>query len=96
VIKVLVKDPAVTERSGTKAGRNWHMRTQQAWAQLPSKPYPTEITITLNDSQAAFPVGDYVLDASSAWVTKYGDLRLDLAKMRPVQPAAAGPRSAAL
>ena len=88
MVKIQVKDPSVTERSGNKAGRAWHMRTQSAWAYLPSKPFPVEVSITLSDSQAAFAAGDYVLDGRAAWVGKYGELNFDLSKMQPIVAAA--------
>jgi hypothetical protein len=87
LIKVVVKDGAVITRSGTKNGKDWSMNTQHAWAQLPSKPYPVEIQITLAKNQSAFPVGEYIVDASAAWVSKFGDLHLDLNKMKPVKAA---------
>jgi len=85
LIKVVVKDATVTNRSGTKNGKDWSMDTQHAWAQLPSKPYPLEIQITLGKGQAPFPAGDYIVDASTAWVSKFGDLHLDVSKMKPVR-----------
>lgn len=94
MIKIVIKDAAVTERSGTKNGRQWHMRTQVAWAQLQSKPYPVEIQITLSDQQPAFAVGEYSLGADTAWVTKYGEIRLDLAKMKPMAGVSAAGRAA--
>jgi hypothetical protein len=85
LIKVVVKDPTASNRSGTKNGKDWSMDTQHAWVHLPSKPFPVEIQITLGRGQHAFAVGDYVVDASTAWVSKFGDLRLDVSKMKPLK-----------
>jgi hypothetical protein len=93
MFKVTVKSAEVTDRSGVKAGRPWRMVTQSAWVQLPGKPFPVEVTITLRDGQVPFAPGDYVLDASAGWVSRYGNLELDLAKLKPiavVSPARAG------
>jgi hypothetical protein len=84
MIRVLVKDAAVSDRSGTKNGKPWHMRTQVAWAQLPAKPYPVEISITLQGEQAAFAIGEYELGAECVWVSRYGELQFDIGKMKAV------------
>lgn len=93
MFRITIENDAVTERSGEKNGRKWHMRTQVAWCRMPSKPHPVEITITLQDNQAAFPRGEYTLGAESAWVTKFGELRLDLSKIQKAAPAASRPAS---
>lgn len=81
MIKIEIKDSKVTSRSGNKNGRDWSMRTQEAWAHTVSRngqpnAYPEKISITLEENQNAYEVGNYQLMPASLWVGDYGSLRL--------------------
>jgi|GEM_PF-4368687 len=85
MIRISVKDSGVTDLVGkaAKTGRDYHIRKQMAWAYLPNKPFPVEVAINLELNQAAFQPGEYVLDGSAAYVTRYGALELDMSKIKP-------------
>ncbi len=61
-IKVIIESEELNERSGTSArtGKPYRMREQQARLSSPLIAGP--FRITLDDSQAAYSVGEYELD----------------------------------
>lgn len=89
MIRIEVKSAEFTKRSGNKNGRDWSMRTQEAWAHTVERngtpaAYPEKISITLNDGQEPYQVGNYQLEAQSLYVGDYGSLRLGTPILKPL------------
>jgi hypothetical protein len=81
MIKIEIKSSEVSSRSGNSKGRDWHIRSQEAWAHLLERngspsPYPQKIQLNLEDDQAPYPVGQYALSDSSLYVGDFGRLQL--------------------
>lgn len=87
MLKIEVKTDQVSERSGTKNGRDWKIRTQEAYAHIVQRngspaPYPEKILLTLDNGnanrapQAAYSVGTYYLSDNSIYVGDFSALRL--------------------
>lgn len=76
-------------KSGVKAGKPWTMNFQQCLYHGVSvdgftSNFPRESTIQLDDTQAAFPVGKYVLSAHSFYFGEFGRLTLGRQKLQPL------------
>lgn len=86
MLKIMIKDPAITTNAGTsrRTGRGYSIRSQTGWVELPGKAFPVEVRITLGDEQPAFGVGDYTIAAGAFYVDRFGELKIDLAKMNKV------------
>lgn len=87
MLKIEVKSSEINERSGTKNGNNWHMRTQEAYAYIKNRngsdaPFPEKIVLNLDNgnatraAQVPFPIGVYYLSDSSIYVGDFSSLRL--------------------
>lgn len=87
MLKIEVKTSEVIERSGTKNGRDWKIRTQEAYAHIQNRngtpaPYPEKILLNLDNGnpnrapQAPYAVGIYYLSDSSVYVGDFSALRL--------------------
>lgn len=87
MLKIEVKTTDITERKGTKNGRDWQIRNQEAYAHIQNRngspaPYPQRILLPLdngNSSRAPQPpyaVGTYYLSDSSLYVGDFSALRL--------------------
>lgn len=91
---VEIKSAQTRERSGTSnaTGKPYSFHIQTAWLHLPHKPYPTEIELTFDRAEQAYPVGVYVLSPDSFDVD-----RNKRVTVRPVlsAKAATAPKSAA-
>lgn len=90
MIKIEIKDQTVETRSGNRNGRDWTMRSQTAWAHTHSRngnlnAYPERITITLEDGQAPYPVGNYQIAPASLYVGDFGRLSLGRLVLLPIQ-----------
>jgi len=102
MIKIEVESTEIKTKSGqsAKTGKNYSIREQDAWAFLadpdgkPQK-HPVAMKITLEDNQAPYPVGAYVLQASSVYVADFGRLSIGRVRMNPIPAAAAPVRAAA-
>lgn len=90
MLKAVVKDGTPVVKSGVskKTQRPYSMRVQSVWVDL-GKAFPNEVQVTLADGQAPFPVGEYEIGLECFHVSSFGDIAVDLRKMKPVQPAAA-------
>ena len=65
----------VKERSGKSGqGREYKLREQEAWVQIGDAPYPRKTKVMLDEGQAAYPVGKYVLHERSFDIGKYDSL----------------------
>lgn len=90
-MQIEVTSPAVTERSGTKNGKDWSIRTQTAYAFIPDetgkpKQYPESINIDLKKDQQPFAPGRYLLADASFHVGDYGKLSIGRLVLVPASP----------
>lgn len=87
MLKIEVKTSEVNERSGTKNGRDWKIRTQEAYAHIVNRngspsPYPEKILLNLDNGnsnrapQQPYAIGTYYLSDSSVYVGDFSALRL--------------------
>lgn len=91
MIRIEVKSSEVNSRNGTKNGRDWSMRTQEAWAHTVERsgnvaPYPQKMIITLERDQAAYPVGNYTLEPQSLYIGDFSSLRLGTPVLKKLEP----------
>ncbi len=56
----------INERSGTKNGRDWKIRTQNIWVYQPGSKFPIQINFTLQEETPSYSAGDYYLDLDFA------------------------------
>jgi hypothetical protein len=82
----------VQVKTGVSAkGKNYSIREQTGYVQLPGQKYPQAVKVTLADDQQPYPPGKYQLAPESFFVGRFGDLQV-----RPVlQPVAARVQGAA-
>ena len=83
MIRIEVKSATAREISGNAKGTNkpYSFGVQEVWAHVVDKdgkpqPYPVKTEVMLENGKAPYPVGNYVLDATSIYVNRNG--RLDL------------------
>jgi cobalamin biosynthesis Co2+ chelatase CbiK len=87
MLKIEVKSEEINERSGVKNGRDWKIRTQEAYAHIQNRngsaaPYPEKILLNLDNGnsnrapQAPYSIGTYYLSDSSVYVGDFSALRL--------------------
>lgn len=84
-MKIEIKSLHVDKRDGSKEGRNYTIRNQFGYAYLPGKPYPTEIKISLENTQDPFPIGEYTLDESAFYTDKYQKLNVGRLVLTPIK-----------
>lgn len=97
MIKIEIESPDVSTKSGTsaKSGKPYMIREQEAWAYLATeegKPqkHPVAMKLTLEDDQAPYPAGAYVLHPSSVYVAQFGRLSVGRVRLTPIaQPVKA-------
>ncbi|MBI2779418.1 MAG: helix-destabilizing protein [Gammaproteobacteria bacterium] len=92
MINIEIKTDQSLTRSGVskKSGQQYSLREQEGWVFLLAHdgrphPYPTRILLQLEDNQAPFPVGSYVLDPASFFVGSFGKLTIGRIKLSPAQ-----------
>ncbi len=87
MLKIEVKNSEVETRTGNKNGRDWKIRTQEAYAHIVNRngtpsPYPEKISLQLDNGnsnhaeQAPYSIGNYYLSDNSIYVGDFGTLRL--------------------
>lgn len=76
MLTIEVKSTETRQKSGTgkKSGKAYSFKEQAAYAHLAGKPYPVEISLTLNDNDAPHAPGKYSLGADSFYVDPFGSL----------------------
>jgi hypothetical protein len=76
MIRIEVKDTVTRQKQGTgkRSGKAYSFKEQSAWAHLPGKAYPVEVTLTLNDNDAPHAPGNYTLGGDSFYVDGFGAL----------------------
>lgn len=90
MIIVEVEDTAVKPKNGVKNGTPWQMNFQQITFTghlvegFPSK-HPRESTIQLEDGQAPYPVGRYVVAADSYFFGDFGRFTMGRLKLQPLK-----------
>lgn len=95
--KIIIRTTTVTPRQiKRKDGTTLVFREQSAAIMKDGEDFAHPFRLGLDDAQAPYPPGDYVVDASSFNVGQYGDLivgrRLALV---PISSAATAPTAAA-
>lgn len=103
MIRISIDNPEVTTRSGVAkaTGKPYTVREQEGWAYMYDKngrieSHPRAIKINLRETEPAYAVGDYILQAQSLYVGKFGSLEvgsLVLVKA-PAQAIGGAPRVA--
>jgi len=82
-IEITQSQATATTRSGTSNdGRPYSIRQQSAYAYLGGE-YPEMFTFRLDNDQAPYPTGLYILDASSVIVGNYSRLSIGNIKLIP-------------
>lgn len=87
MLKIEVKNEEINERSGSKNGRDWKIRTQEAYMHIQNRngsaaPYPEKILLNLDNGspsrapQSPYPIGVYYLSDSSIYVGDFSAPRL--------------------
>jgi len=94
MLKITVETLVIDEKRGTsaKTGKPYSIREQEAWCLFHSRdgkvnPHPTRIKITLDDQQAPYALGSYVLDPASLYPDKFGQISVR-ARLSPVLASA--------
>lgn len=77
-MKIEIKSSQTRERKGTssKTGNAYCFYQQEAWAHLPTAPYPIQIDLTWNAENQALPVGLYQLSPESFYVDRNKNLSI--------------------
>ncbi|WP_193076136.1 single-stranded DNA-binding protein [Pseudomonas sp. FME51] len=67
----------VNERTGKSArtGNDYKLREQEAWVQIGDAPYPQKTKVMLDEGQAAYAPGKYMLHERSFSIGKYDSLQ---------------------
>lgn len=94
MIKIEIESTDVSIKSGTsaKSGKPYSIREQKAWAYLsgedgkPQK-HPVSMLVILEEDQAPYPVGVYVLHPSSLYVAQFGRLSVGKVRLTPIAQA---------
>lgn len=102
MIKIEIASNAVETKSGisAKTSKAYSIRQQEGWATIYNgqtgtvNPHPQKIVFTLEDNQAPYPVGQYLLDPSSLYIGKFDALSVGRVKLI-ARPAAAKVSAAA-
>lgn len=72
-----------------KTGRPYNIREQEAFVQLSGCPYPLPVNIRLEDDEAPYEPGIYMLHSDSHFVDRFRHLqvraRLDRASRQPLE-----------
>ena len=87
MLKIEVKSTEIVSQSGNKNGRDWSIRSQEAYAFIKNRngtdaPFPEKIRINLDNgnpsrpAQSPYAVGVYYLADSSVYVGDFNSLRL--------------------
>lgn len=74
MLKVEVKTTDTKVKSGNakRSGKPYSFKEQAAWVYLPSKPFPVEIKVMLDEDQPAYPLGEYIISPESFYVGDFG------------------------
>lgn len=77
-MRIEIKSTELKNKQGTgkTSGKAYNFFEQKAWAHLPDKPYPIEMTLTVDSGSSAYAQGMYDLNPSSFYVNKYGQLEV--------------------
>lgn len=75
-MRIEVKNLELKNKSGQskRTGKDYSFFEQKAYAHLPDKPYPVEMTLTVDSGQPPYALGFYTLGDKSYYVDKYGQL----------------------
>jgi len=102
MLKIEVKSPEVTQKSGVsaKSGKPYNIREQEAYAHVFGRDgklqlYPVRISLTLADDAAPYAPGVYQLDPSCIYVDRFGGLAIARPRLIPLASAIVTPRQQA-
>ena len=89
-MQIEITSAVVNERSGTKNGKDWNIRTQVGYAFIPDeagkpKAYPESINIDLKKEQQAYQPGRYQVHDASFFVGDYGKLAIGRLALAPIK-----------
>lgn len=87
MLKIEVKTTEIVTTGGNKNGRDWQIRSQEAYAFIKNRngtdaPFPEKIRINLDNgnssrpAQSPYSIGVYYLSDSSVYVGDFNALRL--------------------
>jgi len=77
MLSIEVKSEQTVRKSGvSKRGKDYNFLQQVAYAHLPSKPFPVEMTVVIDADSTPYKVGMYSLHPESVYVDRYGSLQL--------------------
>jgi hypothetical protein len=76
MLRFEVKDTVTRQKAGTgkRSGKAYSFKEQSAYVHLAGKPYPVEVTLTLNDNDVPHAPGNYTLGPDSFYVDPFGSL----------------------
>lgn len=80
MMRVQVLSSEVRTKSGTSArtGKSYSIREQSGFIQLGAKPFPVEVTMSLEDAEPPYQPGDYAVSEDSFFVGRFNQLQVRL------------------
>ena len=86
MIKIEIDNTDVDIFSGNskRDGKPFSIRKQRAWAHLSGDKYPSGIEIVLEEGQAPYQPGAYMLAPESVFVGRFGRLEIGRIKLNPL------------
>jgi hypothetical protein len=66
----------VIAKKGSNAGKAFEIPEQHCWAHLPGDPHPTRVIRAVGRDAEALKPGMYMLDPTSIYVDRYGNLAI--------------------
>lgn len=92
MIRVEVQSSVVETKAGVsaKTGKSYSIREQEVYIYTQGRdgrprPHPERAVVSLDDQQAPYPPGNYIIDDSSVYVGRFGMVGMRL-RLRPLQP----------
>lgn len=86
--KVVIYEEKVRKLSGVsnKTGKEYSMRLQEAYVQMPGKRHPRDFELTLEPDQKPYPAGTYYLDYNeNIYFDRFGNLVAGSPVLQPVK-----------
>ena len=74
-----------------KTGRPYSMRKQNVHVTLPGERFPVRVEIGVEDNEAGYTPGDYMLSPESFFLGEHNSLRLGRIKLAPMPAKAVEP-----
>lgn len=74
MIEITSTDLNVKSGTSQRTGKPYHIREQTAYMHKKGNPYPDKFTISIEQDQAPFPIGNYDLHPGSFYVDRFNQL----------------------